>query len=339
MCNIEANFLIHNYFKQILFLLDTMKISILGGGSWGTALAIHLAKKDHQVKIWEFFEEQAKEMQESRECKLLPGTKLAENIFVSSEMQEVIPDSELVLVVVPSDKVEVTMENAKEFLENKPIVICSKGFAEGLRFLSEAVNDKIDGDVYCLYGPSHAEEVCKGMFTGVVLAGKESEERQKIQEALSSADLKVDVSNDVIGVQVCSALKNVLAVFVGVLDGKGLGDNAKSFVITKGLAEIKSIGLKLGAYENTFDGLAGLGDVIATCTSKHSRNRYLGQEVGKGRKLDDVINEMKMVAEGVTAVKKAVGFKEKLGLELPLVQGLHDVLFDGKNVEEVLEKL
>jgi len=316
-----------------------MEIAILGGGSWGTALAVHLAKKNHSIKVWEFFAEQAKEMQENRECKLLPDAKLADNIFVSSNMEEVLLGSELVLMVVPSDKVEATVEKAREFLANQPLVICSKGFADGLKFLSEAVKDKVQGEVYCLYGPTHAEEVCKGMFTGIVLAGEDSEERQKIQEAFKSADLKVDVTEDLIGAQVCSALKNVLAVFTGVVHGKGLGDNAKAFVITKGLAEIKLIGLRLGAKEETFDGLAGLGDVIVTCTSKHSRNRYVGEQVGKGRKLDDVINEMHMVAEGITAVKKAVGFKEKLGLKLPLVQGLHDVLFDGKDVEKVLENL
>lgn len=316
-----------------------MKIAILGGGSWGTALAVHLAKKNHSIKIWEFFAEQAKEMQEERKCKLLPGATLAENIYVSSQMEEVILDSELVLVVVPSDKVEITIEKAKEFLNDQPVVICSKGFAEGLKFLSEAVKDKVQGEVYCLYGPTHAEEVCREMFTGIVLAGKDSEERQKIQEAFISDDLKVDITSDIIGVQVCSALKNVLAVFTGVVHGKGLGDNAKAFVITKGLDEIKLIGLKLGAKEKTFDGLAGLGDVIATCTSEHSRNRYVGEQVGKGRKLDEVIEEMHMVAEGLTAVKRAIGFKEKLGLELPLIQGLYDVLFNGKDVEKVLENL
>lgn len=316
-----------------------MKIAILGGGSWGTALAVHLAKKDHSIKIWEFFPEQAKEMQENRECKLLPGTKLADAIFVSSSMGEILSGSEIVLVAAPSDKVEVTVEKAKEFLADQPIIICSKGFADGLKFLSEAVRDKVNGEVYCLYGPTHAEEVCKGMFSGIVLAGKEGHEREQIAEALHSENFKVEVAGDIVGVQVCSALKNVLAVFTGVLHGKGLGDNAMAFVITKGLAEIKLIGMKLGAKEETFNGLAGLGDVIVTCASKHSRNRYVGEQVGKGRKLDDVINEMQMVAEGVVAVKKAIGFKEKLGLELPLILGLHDVLFNGRDVEEVLKNL
>ncbi len=316
-----------------------MKIAILGGGSWGTALAVHLAKKNHTINIWEFFAEQAREMQEKRVCKLLPGARLAEHITVSSKMEEVIPGSDLVLVVVPSDKVEVTVEKAKQFIAHKPVVICSKGFASGLKFLSDAVKEKAQGEVYCLYGPTHAEEVCKGMFSGIVLAGKSSEEREKIRDAFMSADLKVDVTDDLIGVQVCAALKNIVAVFVGAVHGRGLGDNSKAFVITKGLREIKLIGLKLGAKEETFDGLAGLGDVIVTCTSQHSRNRHVGEQVGKGRKLDEVIAEMQMVAEGVTAVQKAIGFKEKLGLDLPLIQGLYDILFHQKDVEDVLENL
>ena len=153
-----------------------MNIAILGGGSWGTALAVHLAKKKFKIKVWEFFEEQAKEMQEKRHCKLLPGAKLAENIFVSADMQEVLKDSELVLLVVPSDKVEATVANANVYIQDKPIVICSKGFASELRLLSDVVAEQVSGSVYCLYGPTHAEEVCKGIFSGIVLAGEDTEE-------------------------------------------------------------------------------------------------------------------------------------------------------------------
>ncbi len=316
-----------------------MKITILGGGSWGTALAIHLAKKRHEVKVWEFFEEQARKMQHERICPLLPEVKLPGNIFVSSDMREALAGCELVLLVVPSDKVQATMENAKSLLLKQPMVICSKGLGENARLLSDIVKENISGNVYCLYGPTHAEEVSTGKFSGIVLAGSSSPERNKIKKALESASLKVEFSNDIVGVQICSALKNILAVFVGVLDGKGLGDNAKAFVMTKGLEEIKKVGLKLGAREKTFYGLAGIGDIIVTCTSRHSRNRYAGEQVGKGRKIEEVINEMKMVAEGINAVKIAVDFKQKLGLKLPLIEGLHEILFKGKNAEDVLGKL
>ncbi|MDP3734308.1 MAG: NAD(P)H-dependent glycerol-3-phosphate dehydrogenase [Nanoarchaeota archaeon] len=314
-----------------------MNIAILGGGSWGTALAVHVAKKGHSVKIWEFLKEQADTMQQKRICHLLPEVKLSPKIFVSAEMREVLTNPDLVLVVVPSDKVEKTIDNARHFLGSQPIIICSKGFAEGGRLLSDVVTEKVSGPVYGLYGPTHAEEVCKGLFSGIVLAGGDGKE--KLKKELESTTLKIDLSDDLIGVQVCAALKNILAVFVGILDGKNLGDNAKAYVMTKGLAEIKQIGLRWGAEEKTFDGLAGMGDVIVTCTSKHSRNRHVGQEIGKGRKLDDVIAEMKMVAEGITAVKNAYLLEKKFGLQLPLITGIYQILFEGKSVDDVLKNL
>ncbi len=316
-----------------------MNIAILGGGSWGSALAVTAAKNNHQVKVWEFVPEQAQEMQEKRVCRLLPGTKLPDNIFISHTLEDVLPETDLVLLVVPSDKTETTVAKAKHLFAQQPVVICSKGFADGLQLLSEVVQKNVSGNVYCLYGPTHAEEVCKGMFSGIVLAGKKGKEREEIQQALNSPVFNVEVSEDIIGVQLCAALKNILAVFVGVLDGRNLGDNARAYVITKGMAEIKQLGLKLGAQEATFDGLAGIGDVIVTATSKHSRNRYVGEQIGKGRKLDEILAEMKMVAEGVTAVKKAISFKEKTNLHLPLIEGLYQILFEGKEVEAVLSNL
>src|SRR3989344_4510324 len=241
-----------------------MRIAIIGGGSWGTALGVHLAKKNHEIKIWEFFAEQAKEMQEQRVCRLLPEVKLPEQIYVCSDLELTVKESEAVLVVVPSDKVEVTLKNAAPFLQSQPIILCSKGFASGQRLLSEVARQLVKGEVYCLYGPTHAEEVCKGMFTGIVLAGKKGKERSKLQKALEHDDLRVEMSDDVIGVQVAAALKNILAVFIGVLDGLQLGDNAKAYVMTKGLAEIRTLGIALGAKKETFYSLAGMGDLIVT---------------------------------------------------------------------------
>jgi glycerol-3-phosphate dehydrogenase (NAD(P)+) len=312
-----------------------MKITILGGGSWGTALAVHLASKQHDIRVWEFFEEQAKEMQDERVCKLLPEVKLPSNIFITSDLKESLNDSELILVVVPSDKVEQTIEKAKEFISQQKIVICSKGFASNLRLLSDVVKEKVSGKVYCLYGPTHAEEVCRGMFSGIVLAGKDN----SLKEVFESEDFIVDYTSDIIGLQVSAALKNILAVFIGVLDGAKLGDNAKAYVITRGLEEIKQVALAFGAKEETVYGLAGIGDIIVTSTSKHSRNRFVGQEVGKGRELKKVIDEMNMIAEGVTTVKEAIGLKEKFNLELPLITGLYEILFNGKDVKEILRTI
>jgi len=314
-----------------------MEIAILGGGSWGTALGIHLARNNHSVKIWEFFKEQADEMQNERVCKLLPEVNLPDNIFVSSNMKEVLSNSELVLLAVPSDKVEGTMDQAQQYLNGQAVVICSKGFASDSKLLSEVVKQKITGEVYCLYGPTHAEEVCKGVFSGIVLAGGAGKE--KLKQVLEAPNLKVDLSDDLVGVQVAAALKNILAVFIGILDGLELGDNTKAYVMTKGLAEIREIGLKWGAKEETFHGLAGLGDLIVTCSSQHSRNRHVGVQIGKGKELDQVISEMGMVAEGVTTIKEAVKLQEKFGLSLPLINGLHGVLFEGHDPKEILTKI
>lgn len=314
-----------------------MNIAILGGGSWGTALAVHLAGNKHSVKIWEFFADQAQEMQTQRQCKLLPNIAIPPNIFISSNMQDVLPNAELIILVVPSDKVESTIKNAKNYLTDQPIIICSKGFSNDGRLLSEIVKEQIKGEIYCLYGPTHAEEVGQGLFSGIVLAGGKG--RRKLKKVFANDNLKVELSSDIIGVQISAALKNILAIFVGILEGLNLGDNAKAYVMTKGLEEIKKIGLALGAKKETFYGLAGIGDIIVTCTSEHSRNRFVGEQLGKGRRLDDVLTEMNMVAEGITTVKIAESFAEKFNLELPLIKGLHNILFKGTDPRTVLKEL
>jgi glycerol-3-phosphate dehydrogenase (NAD(P)+) len=313
-----------------------MKIAILGGGSWGTALAVHLAKNGHDIKVWEFFEEQAQQMQTDRVCKLLPEIKLQDNIFISHQMDQVINDTELVLLVVPSDKAAITIKSASTYLNNQPIIICSKGFADNLRLLTDVVKE-YSNEVYCLYGPTHAEEICKGMFSGIVLAGNGNLENMK--KVIESDYLKVDLSDDLVGVQVASALKNILAVFAGVLDGMKLGDNAQAYLMTKGLEEIKQVGLAWGAKEETFYGLAGIGDIIVTCSSKHSRNRSLGNEIGKGRKLDEVIEGMSMVAEGVNTAKLIPEIINKFNIKIPLMSGLYDILFNGKDPKEIINEI
>jgi len=273
-------------------------------------------------------------MQKKRVCRLLPKAKLPKNIFVSSDMKEVLQDCELLLIAVPSDKVETTLKNAAPSLQKQPVILCSKGFSSGLRLLSEVAEQEVSGKVYCLYGPTHAEEVCHGIFSGIVLAGGKGKE--KLKDEIKSDTLRVDLSDDIIGVQVAAALKNILAVFIGMLDGAGYGDNTKAYVLTKGLQEIKDVGVAWGAKEKTFYGLAGIGDMIVTCSSTHSRNFCTGREVGKGRKLDEVLSDMKMVAEGVTTTKVLPGLKKKLNLDLPLLMGVYRVLFKGKKVKEIL---
>jgi len=312
-------------------------LAILGGGSWGSALAVHLAKKGHSIKIWEFVEKQALEMQEKRICPLLPNAKLPGNIFISPKMEEVLPNSEIVFVVVPSDKVEITLENASKFLQHQSIIICSKGLSTQGELLSEAVKNKVKGEIYCLYGPTHAEEVCQHKFSGMVLAGKKS--LTKLKKKIEGDSLRIELSKDLIGVQIAAALKNILAILIGVIDGMGLGDNTRAYVLTKGLAEIQQVGMKMGAKKETFYGLAGMGDVIVTCTSVHSRNHYVGEQVGKGRKLDEVLAEMKMVAEGITTLNHAIKLESKYKLKLPLINGLHQILYGNQKPEEILKTI
>ncbi len=314
-----------------------MKFSILGGGSWGTALAIHLAKNGNSVRVWEFMAEQAKAMQETRICPLLPQARIPDSVLVSSDMSQILLGSEAIVIVVPSDKVEATLEKAAPLIQNQPIILCSKGFAAEGRLLSEVVQRKVKGQIYCLYGPTHAEEVGKGMFSGIVLAGGKG--KAKLKKAIESPVLRVDTSNDIIGVQVAAALKNILAVGVGILDGSSLGDNAKAYMITKGLHEITNVGIAMGGKKETFYGLAGIGDILVTCGSKHSRNFHVGQEVGKGRSLQEVLAEMKMVAEGVTTTQFVPQLEKKQGVKIPLLRGIFDVLYNGKKMEDVLREV
>ncbi len=312
-----------------------MHIAILGGGSWGTALAVHLAKKKHQIKLWEFFEQQAQQMQEKRECPLLPGVQLSDNITISSDLAFTLGGAELVLVVVPSDKVESTLEKANAYLKVQPLILCSKGFASGTRLLSEITHEKISNPLFFLYGPTHAEEVGKGLLSGIVLAGGEGKE--KLQQEFESDLLKVELSDDIIGVQVAAALKNIVALAVGIASGLGMGDNAKAFIITKGYAEIRQVGMAWGAKDETFHGLAGIGDIIVTCLSVHSRNFRVGRELGKGRKLSEIMAEMKMVAEGVTSAKAVPALKEKFGLELPLMSAVHGILYGDRIAADLIQ--
>ena len=314
-----------------------MKIAVLGGGSWGTALAIHLAKNKHSISIWEFNREQAAAMQKRRICPLLPKIKLPEDLFVSARMKDALIGAELILVAVPSIYVEETMNKAAKHIHGQPVIICSKGLNKEGRLLSEIVQEKARGKVYCLYGPTHAEEVAQGMFCGMVLAGGKGKE--KLKPLLESKKMVIELSDDLIGVQIGAAFKNVIALFVGVLEGAGYGDNARAFVINKGLEEIKQIGMSLGAKEATFYGLAGIGDIIVTSFSRHSRNKYAGKQVGRGRKLAEVLKEMKMVAEGVYTLKNALAMEKKLGLKLPLLHGLDKILRRKSSVEEVLHLL
>ena len=226
-----------------------MNISILGGGSWGLALATHLVTKN-SIKMWEFFADKAEDMQKTRKSSYLPGAVIADKIRISSDLNDVVKFGAIIIIAVPSDKVTATLEQCQEYIQYKPVIICSKGFTANGRLLSEVVDQYVRGQVYCMYGPTIADEVYRFKFTGIVLAGRTA--NPALKQVLEDQDFKVELSDDIIGVQVASALKNILAIYVGMLDGMGQGENAKAFVITKGLQEIIKLGVVLGAKEETF---------------------------------------------------------------------------------------
>ena len=317
-----------------------MKIAVLGGGSWGSALAIHLAKKDYEVKIWEYFEKQATQMQEERCCPFLPNEKFPDNIFVSAKMGEVIPGSDIILLVVPSRAAETTISDATKLMGKQPLIIATKGFTNKSTLMSTEFEKVVKGKVYCLFGPTHAEEVSRGMFSSIVLAGEG--DKNNLQETIESGKMKVELSEDLVGIQVAAALKNSIAIFMGIIKGVGFGDNAKAVAMTKGLAEIKKLGLKMGGKEQTFYGLAGMGDLIVTCTSQHSRNNRFGIEIGKGKNYEEVLKEMKMEVEGLEVLKQISIIEKNNNLKLPLLSGIYNLVYEEcneKKVEELLASL
>ncbi len=309
-----------------------MKAAILGGGSFGTSLAISLNRQENQVKIWEFIKTQAEEMNRTRICPMLPDVIIPENIMISNNLEEVINDSEMMLIVVPSDKVEQTIITAKEYIRGQKIIICSKGFGDDQTYLSEVVSKHLNNDIYCLYGPTLAKELAQGEITGMVLAGNLGCETLK--NDLESETLKIETTNDIIGTQTGAALKNVVTIFVGIAEGLNMGENTRAYIFTKGIAEIKKIGLAMGAEEETFLGLTCVGDLTL-----NSRNRKLGIEIGKGRKLEEVLKESNHVSEGVIAIKNAVKLAERLDLNIPLIQGLYAILFDNADPREIIKAI
>jgi glycerol-3-phosphate dehydrogenase (NAD(P)+) len=304
-----------------------MKIAILGGGSWGLALASHFINKN-EVSIWEFFEDKALEMEKTRLSPYLKGARLDDRISISSDIDKVILNRDIILMVVPSDKIVSTLEKCKNVGQKQTFIICSKGFTTDLQLLSDSAKKIISNDIYCLYGPTIAEEVYHNQFTGMVLAGPKK--NIDIKEALEDENLIIELSDDIVGVQIGAALKNILAMSIGMLDGLGQGENAKSYFITKGLSEIIKLGLTFGAKEETFYGLAGIGDIITTCFSEKSRNRTFGQLIGEGKTMEQALSEMNNIVEGLAALKALNQISKQKGIDLPVLNGLYKIVFENE---------
>ena len=316
-------------------------IAIIGSGSWGVALGIHLAKLGNKVKIWSFMEEERDIINNEKRCKFLPGVELPDGIYCSTDYKEVIDGTDFILHVTPSKFTRNMVKEYKEFVENKPIIICSKGLEmESLKTLDEVILEEIpNAKIAVLSGPSHAEEVSKNQHTLLVCASKHPTLLKTIQDTFMCDTMRVYTSNDVKGVEVGGALKNIIAFCAGVASSIGLGDNAFAALLTRGLSEIARLGVELGAQKETFYGLSGLGDLLVTCLSEHSRNRKAGILIGQGKSLEETKKEVGMVIESIDNIDVAHELGKIYNVDMPIVNTVYKVIYEGLDAKDAVSKL
>lgn len=315
-----------------------MKIAVLGAGGWGTTLAILLNENGYDVTLWEFNPEYARTIAEYREnFYYLPKIKIPHSISITNDLESAVHKKNLCVISTPTQFIRTSFESLKnhDFKETLMVSV-SKGIENKTLFLvSDILLDifkKIKREnLLCLSGPSHAEEVSRKVPTAVVCASEDISKSRVVQKIFSNDYFRVYSNNDLIGTEIGGALKNVIAIAAGISDGAGFGDNTKAALMTRGINEIMRLGLKLRAKKETFFGLSGIGDLIVTCSSIHSRNRSVGEQLGKGRKLKAILKGMKMVAEGVATTKSAYELSKKLGIELPITSEVYNIMFRNKN--------
>lgn len=316
-------------------------VAIIGSGSWGVALATHLASNGHNVKIWSFNEEEKDIINNEKKCKFLPGVKIHDNIKCYTDIKEVVDGTDFILHVTPSKFTRETFAKYKEYVGDKPVIICSKGFEkETLKTLDEVIIDELpSARVGVLTGPSHAEEVAIAIPTVLVIASYDEKILSLIQDAFMSEKLRVYTSDDVKGVELGGALKNIMAFCAGVAAGIGLGDNSFAALVTRGLGEISRLGIKLGGRRETFYGLSGLGDLIVTCLSDHSRNRKAGKLIGQGKTLEEAKKEVGMVIESIDNIDVAYELGKINNVYMPITETVYDVIYNGLRPEEAVKQL
>ncbi len=319
-------------------------VTILGAGSWGMAVANLLIENEQQVTLWEHKPEAARLLKETRvNQQKLKDFMLDEKIEITSDLKEAVDASSLIVLAVPSQKIRELIKKEKSALAKKDLVCLSKGIENNtLMRMSEVIEEELGGSnckVCILSGPSHAEEVVRKIPTTIVASGKNKELTEKTQAIFSNNYFRVYISDDIIGVELGGALKNIIAIACGITDGLGMGDNTRGALITRGLAEITRLGAELGADSKTFAGLSGLGDMVTTCSSEHSRNRRVGFLLGKGKSLNDILSGMNMVAEGVATTKSGYELSQKYNIEMPITAEVYNVLFENKNPKKAVEDL
>ena len=319
------------------------KISVRGSGSWGLALALLLHNNGHEVLLWSARPENARKLREKRENPdRLPGVRLPDEIDVLTDMERALKDVDVTVLAVASPYIRSTAHKMAPFVcKDQKIVNVAKGIEEKtLKTLSEVIEEEIpQGNVAVLSGPSHAEEVGRGLPTTCVISAHTQEVAEYLQSIFMSPVFRVYTTPDILGVELGGALKNVIALAAGTADGLGYGDNTKAALITRGITEIGRLGKKMGAQMETFYGLSGIGDLIVTCASKHSRNRKAGYLIGQGYTMEEAMKEVQMVVEGVYSARAARELAEKYEVEMPIITEVNRVLFEGKSAAEAVMDL
>jgi len=317
------------------------KIAVIGSGSWGVALSIHLANMGNIVKIWSFLQEEADLINNEKKCKFLPEITIPENITCYTDFKETIQDTDIILHVTPSKFVRNILNQYKEYITNQPVVMCAKGFEkETLYTLDQIIEEEIPNKKYAvLSGPSHAEEVSKQIPTAMVVASKDEDLQEEICSIFMNEKMRIYTSSDVKGVELGGALKNIIAFCAGVASELGLGDNSFAALITRGLTEISRLGIKLGGKQETFYGLTGLGDLIVTCLSEHSRNRRAGKLIGSGKTVQETREIVGMTIESIDNIEVAYELSKIHKVDMPIVHTVYDVLYNGLNPKEAVNIL
>ena len=319
-------------------------ISLLGCGTWGSTLAQVLGRNGHSVTAWHYKMDVVDDMIRSRMHPNISDFEFHSNIIFKKEIQTCIEGSNCIVVAVPSHGVRNIIEKSSSFFTNKVILVnVAKGIENGtLSTMSEVIKESSNldsGQIVSLYGPSHAEEVIKGNPTAMVSASSDKSSAEYVQTIFSSDTLRVYTNNDIKGVELGGSLKNVIAIAAGICDGIGFGDNSKAALMTRGIAEITRLGVAMGVNSDTFSGLSGIGDLIVTCLSIHSRNRYVGEEIGKGKTLVSILDKMDMVAEGIRTTQSVYDLSKKYQVEMPISEGVYQILFNEKNPKEIVSEL
>lgn len=319
------------------------KVSVIGAGSWGTALSILLHSNGHEVTLWSIMEAEVAMLNEQHEHKdKLPGVKLPEDMRITTDLESSVKGAELMVLAVPSPFTRSTAHSMAPFVEDGQIIVnVAKGIEEStLMTLSEIVEQEIPNcRAAVLSGPSHAEEVGRGLPTTVVAGAHDRKTAEFIQNIFMNQVFRVYTSPDMLGIELGGALKNVIALAAGIADGLGYGDNTKAALITRGIAEMSRIGLAMGGRIESFSGLSGIGDLIVTCASVHSRNRKAGYLMGQGKTMKEAMDEVKMVVEGVYSAKAAMALARKYQVEIPIIEQVNAVLFEDKSAREAVNEL